>query len=77
MKRDRSRGAEQVRHGRKNTALDVLIKNRRTAGLVDAAMDFGHFKVRIDFLPDTDEVAVFLQILDAVAHVPVTHLFPD
>ena len=70
------KGAEKVRHGRKAAARDVLVKEGRAAGLVDAAMNFGHFKVGIHFIPDPDEVAVFFQVPDAVAHASVTHRFP-
>ena len=70
-------GAEKVRHGRKGAAFDVLIKEGRPVGLVHAAVNFGHFKVGIDFIPDPDEVAVFFQVPDAVEHASVTHHFPD
>ena len=69
------KGAEQVRHRRKRAAFDVLVKKGRAARLVDAAVNLGHFKVGIHFIPDPDEVAVFFQVVDAVAHALVAHRF--
>ena len=77
MTRERSRVPKRFDTGWKGAAFDVLIKEGRPVGPVDAAMNFGHFKVGIDFIPDPDEVAVFFQVPDAVAHASVPHHFPD
>ena|SRR5438552_805564 len=63
--------AEQIADHWKPAALDAGIKDRWSAGLIDAPLDLRRLQLRIDLLRDADELSRSLQVGHAGAEAAV------
>ena len=66
-------GAEEVADHRESAALDAREEQGGALSLVDATLDLGHLEMRIDLDVDADEMAMTLEVADAVLQAGVTH----
>ena len=60
-------GAKEIGNHGKTAAFDTSKKQRGASCRTDATMDFGRFKVRIDWLLDPNQHASGVQVVDALA----------
>jgi hypothetical protein len=68
--------AEQVRDRRERRAFHPLVVQRRTARVVDAAVDLGHFEMGVDLLRHPPQPAPALQGVEAFAEGGEGHQAP-
>ena len=69
--------AEEVADHRETPPLDARVQDRRSLGLVHAALNFRRFKIGVDFLVDADQLASPLEILHALPQTAITHRSPQ
>ena len=65
--------AEQVAEHREAAAADAREEQRRPAGGIDAPLNLGDFEPRVDLGIDPHQLAMPLEIVDALAQGSVAH----